>query len=36
MSVYQFTSYVVTAVCQVLINGYVMLCYVMYDKGKAR
>jgi len=26
MSVYQFTSYVVTAVCQLLINGYVMLC----------
>jgi len=28
MSVYQFTSYVVTVVCQLLINGYVMLCYV--------
>jgi len=27
MSVYQFTSYFVTAVCQLLINGYVMLCY---------
>jgi len=29
MAVYKFTSYVVTAVCQLLINGYVMLCYVM-------
>jgi len=28
MSVYQFTSYVVTVVCQLLINGYVMLCCV--------
>jgi len=27
MSVYQFTSYVVIAVCQLLINGYVMLSY---------
>ena len=31
MSVNQFTSYVVTALCQLLINGYVMLCYVMQN-----
>ena len=29
LTVYQFTSYVVTAVCQLLVNGYVTLRYVM-------
>ena len=33
MSVYQFTSYVVTAVCQLLLNGYVMLCHVITSRG---
>jgi len=29
MSVYQLTSYVVTTACQLLINRYVMLRYVI-------
>jgi len=27
---YQFTSYIVTVVCQLLINRYVMFCHVCY------